>query len=756
MTRFIIISALLIALVVPAVAKDDRGIAIRPVAPTGEKVKGDQWVLTIGIDTYLSWPRLKTAANDAKTLKSVLLERYHVDPSRVVELYNENATRKNILAALRDLTKKVKPEDSLLIYYAGHGHIDSITKKGSWIPVESGTDDPSAWIDNRTITDYLNIDAIKAKHVLLVSDSCFSGDFFRGSRGAIPEVTDTVIKKAYQLSSRQAITSGGLEPVSDAGFGGNSVFSHFLIAALKNNSKPYLIPSELFPSIKSGVAQNAEQFPQMGSLYGVGGQDGGELVLFLKQENKLGNLSADSVNRQKELEQLKKAEAEAAIAKQKEQAEISKKQAELELLDKQIAEMRGRLGSGSTRANDGLDALVAMVEQKEQQGQKLEIMREQRETEELKRQQEIEHLRQEAFNKRSDQIHADIAKYQKVVSSKYGLDMKDAAWDALIANYPESKGVTRYDLDSLSKLLGIEAVVVSDKSKGLMWAKNGNIAGEKMNWKAAINWVKKQDFGGYRDWRLPTKEELEAFSNMGGNNPYEYHNNHGFSNIQTDYYWSGTTDANGGDYAWVVKIGAWNTLLNHMSNEYYVLPVRNIQNLTSDAGIDNLKIALIAAQAGDNAKAILHYKKALLINKNDNEARTSLISIYTKSKQYDDISMLLKEAVELSPDDPVNHYKLGLIYDFKKEYDNAVASYKKAIELKPDNARALNALGRLYMKTGRLSEAKETLEAAKKADPTMEETSVLLNNLRDEFNPESRKISKGENATNGKKKNSVR
>jgi len=121
-----------------------------------------------------------------------------------------------------------------------------------------------------------------------------------------------------------------------------------------------------------------------------------------------------------------------------------------------------------------------------------------------------------------------------------------------------------------------------------------------------------------------------------------------------------------------------------------------------------------------------------------------------KNKQYDEITVLLKEAVELSPDDPVNHYKLGLIYDFKKEYDNAIGAYKKAIELKPDNARTLNALGRLYMKTGRLTEAKETLEAAKKADPTMEETSVLLNNIRDEFNPEPRKITKGKKAKHKK------
>ena len=455
LSRIILLISLFIALSAPAIAKDERGLTIKPIAPTGEKVRGEQWLLTIGIDSYLSWPHLKTATNDAKALKKVLLDRYHVDPSRVIELYDENATRKNILGSLRDLTRKVKPEDSLLIYYAGHGHIDSITKKGSWIPVESGTDDPGAWISNQDIKDYLNIDAIKAKHVLLVSDSCFSGDFFRGTRGVIPEVTDTVIKKAYQLSSRQAITSGGLEPVSDAGFGGNSVFSHFLVAALKNNTNPFLIPSELFPAIKSGVAQNAEQFPQMGSLYGVGGQDGGELVLFLKQEDRLGDLSAGSTSRQKELEFLRKAEADAAIAKQKEQSEISKKQLELDALDKQIADMKGRLGSGSTRSNDGLDALVAMVEQKEQQAQRLEVLRQQREAEEQKRQHEINRLRQEAASKRSNQIKSDLAKYKKVTSSKYGQDMKGVAWDALVAAYPEAKEVALNDEETFLYTIGL-------------------------------------------------------------------------------------------------------------------------------------------------------------------------------------------------------------------------------------------------------------------------------------------------------------
>jgi tetratricopeptide (TPR) repeat protein len=170
---------------------------------------------------------------------------------------------------------------------------------------------------------------------------------------------------------------------------------------------------------------------------------------------------------------------------------------------------------------------------------------------------------------------------------------------------------------------------------------------------------------------------------------------------------------------------------------------KNVLKYSPDDAAANREIAALYKTKGQNDKAIEHYRKVLALQKEDAETRTALVSIYVKDKQYDEITLLLKEATELTPEDPNNHYKLGLIYDFKKDYENAVANYKKAIEIKPDHARSLNALGRLYMKTGRLSEARDTLEAAKKADPAMEETSILLNNIRDEFSPEPRKISKG-------------
>jgi hypothetical protein len=64
------------------------------------------------------------------------------------------------------------------------------------------------------------------------------------------------------------------------------------------------------------------------------------------------------------------------------------------------------------------------------------------------------------------------------------------------------------------------------------------------------------------------------------------------------------------------------------------------------------------------------------------------------------------------------------------------------VNLKPDHAKALNAMGRVQMKNGKIAEAKASLEAAKKADPELEEPTVLLSNIKDELTPEPRSYRK--------------
>jgi len=164
------------------------------------------------------------------------------------------------------------------------------------------------------------------------------------------------------------------------------------------------------------------------------------------------------------------------------------------------------------------------------------------------------------------------------------------------------------------------------------------------------------------------------------------------------------------------------------------------------------ELAAVYRTQGEAEKAVAHYKRALELAKGDTESRNALVTFYVKNKQYDELTVLLKEAAELAPGDPNNHYRLGLVYDFRKEYSSAIDSYKKAVELKGDHARALHALGRVYMKTGRLEEARQALEAAKQADPNLVETSILLNNIRDDFNPTPRKSIKSKKGSSKKSK----
>lgn len=287
MKKFIYIHALIISFVflafsIVSVAEEQGGGAVL-VSPTGQEISGNQWLFVIGIDSYTNFPRLNISVNDAKAVKDILLKRYHYDEYHVIELYDEEATRRNILGKLRYLTRRVGPEDSVIIFYSGRGSLGSSKREGSWIPVEGDIEDSSSWISNKDIYNYLKVDAIKAKHVLIIADSCFSGDFFRSYKGEIGRATGEVIMRAYKQGSRQVITSGEIKPVVEGGVSDNSIFTRFLIKGLKENKNPFLIPSELFKGIKVGLEENSNQTPRFGTLNDKGVKKGGELVLFLNQ-----------------------------------------------------------------------------------------------------------------------------------------------------------------------------------------------------------------------------------------------------------------------------------------------------------------------------------------------------------------------------------------------------------------------------------------------------------------------------------------
>jgi uncharacterized caspase-like protein len=214
---------------------------------------------------------------DAQAVELVLKKKYKFDHFKT--LYDEEATRENILNALYWLVENVQENDNVFIYYSGHGEFDKKLNKGYWVPVNAQTSSIALYISNSDIQTLLN--GIRSKHTLLVSDACFSGDIFRGNTVAVPfEESQKYYSGVYNLKSRQALTSGGIEPVLDGGREGHSVFTYYLLKSLNENTKKYFDAAQLFNQLKIPVTNNSSQTPQLQPISNTG-DEGGQFI-FIK------------------------------------------------------------------------------------------------------------------------------------------------------------------------------------------------------------------------------------------------------------------------------------------------------------------------------------------------------------------------------------------------------------------------------------------------------------------------------------------
>jgi len=231
---------------------------------------GNYYALLIGVSDY-SFEEVNDLAEplrDANDLKEILTRDYRFEESNVALL--ANPTRNEVLDSLEALARKVKGNDNLLIFYAGHGYWDEEFQQGYWLPSDARKNSKSSWISNATIRDYIY--GIKTKHTLLIADACFSGGMFKTRNAFSGE--EKVIDHLFQLTSRKAITSGTLTEVPD-----NSVFMKYLLKNLETNQAEYLPAQDLFSTFKIAVLNNSvlDQIPQYGVVQGAG-DEGGDFI----------------------------------------------------------------------------------------------------------------------------------------------------------------------------------------------------------------------------------------------------------------------------------------------------------------------------------------------------------------------------------------------------------------------------------------------------------------------------------------------
>ncbi|CAK8720041.1 MAG: Caspase domain-containing protein [Candidatus Electronema aureum] len=261
-------------------------LAVLPAAAQAQTASGFGrcfHAVVIGCQNYKHLRTLKTPLADAKAVAKVLKEQYGFTVNLLLD-----KNRDEIMLALSELRKTMTAEeDSLLIYYAGHGYLDEASGAGYWQPVDAEKDNIVYWLPTSEISNLLR--AIRVRHVLVVADSCYSGEIvMRKSEAQLPAAVsnDEWLRRMQAKRSRQALTSGLKEPVMDGGGGGHSIFAKALLEALREN-RQILDGTRLFSLIKDPVSNNALQQPVYDSIP-MTGHEMGDFLLVPKELQKGG------------------------------------------------------------------------------------------------------------------------------------------------------------------------------------------------------------------------------------------------------------------------------------------------------------------------------------------------------------------------------------------------------------------------------------------------------------------------------------
>lgn len=223
------------------------------VAEGPASASGSAWAVIIGVSQYSDSrvAGLRYAVDDAQAFYDWVVspEGGRYAPSRVKALLHQTATAENIKNALFDWLKQALEEDTVLIYFAGHGSPESPDSPDNLflLPYDVKYDSISStgfpmWDIETALKRY-----IKAKRVVVIADACHSGGVGqsfdiarRADRGLKVNPISTGIHSLSKVGEGVCVISASDEnqysqESKDWG-GGHGVFTYFLLKGLKGDA----------------------------------------------------------------------------------------------------------------------------------------------------------------------------------------------------------------------------------------------------------------------------------------------------------------------------------------------------------------------------------------------------------------------------------------------------------------------------------------------------------------------------------------
>jgi Tfp pilus assembly protein PilF len=131
------------------------------------------------------------------------------------------------------------------------------------------------------------------------------------------------------------------------------------------------------------------------------------------------------------------------------------------------------------------------------------------------------------------------------------------------------------------------------------------------------------------------------------------------------------------------------------------------------------------SETGMHFEAIEEYKKAIELRPDFATAYGNIGSVYIDLGRYELAVEYIEKALDIKPDYPDALYNLGIIYE-DTDVNKAEEYFKRALQLRPDYLNCHTALGFLYMRQGRIREAKRHWKEALRINPREKKSAEML------------------------------
>jgi len=235
------------------------------------KVESEIWAAVIGINNYKdsNIPDLKFAISDTKAMYNFFVNDLKLHRDNIFELYNEQATRKQVEELLGVIIRnKAKPQDTVIIYYSGHGAPE-------YDPTSADNDNVSKYLltfdaDHKSLwATAIPMERMReifyrlsAERIVFLADTCYSGASGGKtlSLNTRTSFNDTFLDRLAAGRGRVIITASGAGELAleDENLGGgHGVFTYYLLEGLKGladiDNDGYINTSETYQYVYKKV-----------------------------------------------------------------------------------------------------------------------------------------------------------------------------------------------------------------------------------------------------------------------------------------------------------------------------------------------------------------------------------------------------------------------------------------------------------------------------------------------------------------------